>query len=71
MKYEEKSIIIVPEFINIMVAGGIFKTEEIMRGEMQKRDFQGDIRFFKIQIVQDFLKKLLEFHVAAGLIIKC
>ena len=62
-----KSVIFVPEFVNIMTAGGIFETEMSLRKEMQKRDFQGDIRFFKIKIVQEFLKKMFEFRVAMGL----
>ena len=68
MNYEETSIIIVPEFVNNMMAGGIFKTEEIMREEMKKRGYQGDIRFFKIRLVQDFLKMMIEFRVKMGLI---
>ena len=63
MNYDESSIIIVPEFVNIMTTGGIFKTEEMMRGEMQKRNFQGDIRFFKIQLVQKFPKIVIDFRM--------
>ena len=50
-----------------MTTGGIFKTEELLRKEMEKQCYHGDIRFFKIQIVQEFLKKMFEFRVAMGL----
>ena len=66
--YEEKSIIFVPEFVNIMTAGGIFETEETFRAVMTKRGWADyDIRYAKVVVVPEFLSEMVAFRLQRGL----
>jgi hypothetical protein len=67
MNYEEETTIFVPDWVNIMTSGGIFKTEATCRVAMKAQNFEGDIRLFKVAVITNWLRTLKEFRAKNGL----
>ncbi len=62
--YEESCTLFVPGFVNIMSAGGVFETDEVCRSEMKKLGKEDmDIRLFKAEYIQEFLKGMIQFRI--------
>ena len=68
MNYVENCIIFVPEFCNIMTTGGIFESEQSLQDAMRERNYEGDVRYFKIFLIQDFIKEMITFRVRKGVL---
>jgi len=65
--YENDNTIFVPEWVNDMTTGGIFKDDASIQAAMDTRGFKGDVRGFKIMIVQEFLASMVRHRMAKGL----
>jgi hypothetical protein len=67
MNYEEETTIFVPNWVNVMTSGGIFKMEATCRSVMKDQNFEGDIRLFKVAVITNWLRTLKEFQTKHGL----
>lgn len=68
MDYCEPNIIFVPEWFSVMTTGGLYAKEQSIRAEMENRGWVGDIRKFKVLMVQEFLQEMIMFRVDNGLL---
>ena len=51
-----------------MTTGGIFESEQSLQDAMRERNYEGDVRYFKILLIQDFIKEMITFRVRKGVL---